>query len=284
MGGRDKRLRAREFRSIEDSFRDLLVYAPGDKEDKQEFIRERTKQLVSKSSYERMFERLVEVAGRGGAGELIFDYVLEAVDDRIRELLWRSRRGQRVSLRESDRRITEVLFFQNGRPRRVAEHLIEYWETMPEPGTPDQATGEANMSSYQHEYEVALSFAGENRSYVKEVARALDRKGVQVFYDEFEETTLWGKDLTVYLDKIYREKAKYCVLFISKEHTKKDWPQFEAQSALARAVEERKEYILPVQMDDTRLEGLTPSVKYVEAENHSPEELAELIERKIQAS
>ncbi len=35
------------------------------------------------------------------------------------------------------------------------------------------------------QYEVALSFAGEQREYVEEVARVLQNRGVSVFYDEF---------------------------------------------------------------------------------------------------
>ncbi len=51
-------------------------------------------------------------------------------------------------------------------------------------------------------YHVALSFAGEDRKYVEEVANELRSKGVKVFYDKFEETKLWGKDLYVYLRDI----------------------------------------------------------------------------------
>ncbi len=37
-------------------------------------------------------------------------------------------------------------------------------------------------------YDVALSFAGEDRDYVDKVAKRLQEKGVKVFYDKFEET------------------------------------------------------------------------------------------------
>ena len=36
-------------------------------------------------------------------------------------------------------------------------------------------------------YHVALSFAGEDRSYVEKVAKQLESHGVDVFYDRFEE-------------------------------------------------------------------------------------------------
>jgi hypothetical protein len=40
-------------------------------------------------------------------------------------------------------------------------------------------------------YHVALSFAGEDRKYVEKVAAQLAADGVDVFYDKFEEATLW---------------------------------------------------------------------------------------------
>ena len=44
-------------------------------------------------------------------------------------------------------------------------------------------------------YHVPLSFAGEDRAYVEKVATLLVSEGVSVFYDKFEEATLWGKNL-----------------------------------------------------------------------------------------
>ena len=60
----------------------------------------------------------------------------------------------------------------------------------------------------QPKFEVALSFAGEDRPYVRRVATALQRAGVRVFYDEYEQATLWGKDLYVHLRELYRTGAQ----------------------------------------------------------------------------
>lgn len=73
----------------------------------------------------------------------------------------------------------------------------------------------------QYQYDVALSFAGENRLYVEQVAEFLKREGINCFYDTYEEIDLWGKDLYVHLDKIYRLKARYCVMFISASYKDK---------------------------------------------------------------
>lgn len=45
------------------------------------------------------------------------------------------------------------------------------------------------------DYDVALSFAGENREYVDQGAEFLKETGLRVFYDRFEEANLRGKIL-----------------------------------------------------------------------------------------
>ena len=95
-------------------------------------------------------------------------------------------------------------------------------------------------------YEVALSFAGEQRGYVEEVALALQARGVSVFYDEFEIIALWGKDLGQELQEIYERKSGYVVIFISKAWVAKAWPRHERRAALSRAIQETGEYLLPV--------------------------------------
>src|SRR5207248_2119071 len=59
------------------------------------------------------------------------------------------------------------------------------------------------------DYDVALSFAGEDRAYVEEVARALSAAGVKVFYDKLEEADLWGKNLYTHLSDVYRKRARF---------------------------------------------------------------------------
>ena len=54
-------------------------------------------------------------------------------------------------------------------------------------------------------YDVALSFAGEQRAYVEKVAAALRRRGHRPFYDDYEKASLWGKDLYEHLDCVYQK-------------------------------------------------------------------------------
>jgi hypothetical protein len=132
-----------------------------------------------------------------------------------------------------------------------------------------------------YEYEVALSFAGEDRTYVDQVATGLKSRGVPVFYDRFEQVALWGKDLVEHLDEVYRKKARFCVVFLSKAYKQKLWTNHERKSALARAFQERSEYILPVRFDDTEIPGILPTTGFIDLKGTPPEHLTEMLMEKL---
>lgn len=131
-----------------------------------------------------------------------------------------------------------------------------------------------------YKYDVALSFAGKNREYVEEVATFLESYGVKVFYDKFEQADLWGKDLYYHLNEIYKKKAKYTIMFISKAYAESLWTNHERKSAQARAFNESKEYILPIKFDDTEIKGLDATVAYLDATVYSSKEVAQLFIQK----
>jgi len=130
-------------------------------------------------------------------------------------------------------------------------------------------------------YDVALSFAGQDRRYVTQVAEQLKLRGIRVFYDEYEQADLWGKNLYDHLSKVYRQSAKYCIVFISKFYAERLWTTLERQSAQARAFNDNQEYILPVRFDDTQIPGLPETIGYIDLRTTTPIELAELAAIKL---
>ena len=131
------------------------------------------------------------------------------------------------------------------------------------------------------EYDVALSFAGEDRAYVEMVADCLVARGVKVFYDTNETAVLWGKDLYTHLTSIYKDKSRYTLMFISRYYRDKLWTKHERRAAQARAFEEDHEYILPARFDDTEIEGLLSTVGYIDLRRHSPHEVCVLVCQKL---
>jgi 5'-methylthioadenosine/S-adenosylhomocysteine nucleosidase len=118
------------------------------------------------------------------------------------------------------------------------------------------------------EYDVALSFAGEDRAHAEALANDLKKRGIRVFYDEYEQATIWGKDLYVHLHDVYNRRAQYCVIFASKRYAEKLWTSHERQAAQERAFEEKgREYILPVRIDSTPIPGLPKTIGYLRIED-----------------
>lgn len=131
------------------------------------------------------------------------------------------------------------------------------------------------------DYDICLSFAGEDRKYVEAVAKELKDRGIRTFYDMYEEDHLWGKDLFEHLDYVYGQAARYCVMFISKHYARKVWTSHERKAAQERALKDHQEYILPARFDSTPLPGVRSTIGYVSVSNKTPEDFANLIIRKL---
>lgn len=123
-------------------------------------------------------------------------------------------------------------------------------------------------------FAIGLSFAGEQRPYVQDVALSLKEKGVTVFYDRFHEVDLWGCDLVDTLNDLYSERLNLVVVFVSKEYVEKDFTNVERRAALSKAITTRQKYVMPVRFDSTKLPGLPNTVAYLHAAENSPEQLA----------
>lgn len=131
-------------------------------------------------------------------------------------------------------------------------------------------------------FDVALSFAGTERSFAEELAKRVRDAGFEVFYDEFYPEQLWGKDLVVFFDNIYRKVSRYCVMFVSHEYADRMWTTHERRSAQARAVEEKgNEYILPIRVDNTELEGLHPTIGYLSLSQYEIPRIADILTAKL---
>ena len=131
-----------------------------------------------------------------------------------------------------------------------------------------------------YDFDVALSFAGEDRAIVHDVAADLKERGLHPFYDQDFATQLWGEDLYAYLDDVYRKRARFTIMFVSRHYASKRWTNHERQSAQARALESGAVYVLPVRLDDTELPGLRPTVSYLDARAMTATELAAAIAAK----
>lgn len=131
----------------------------------------------------------------------------------------------------------------------------------------------------EYKYDVSLSFAGEQRGYVEQVAIFLEEKGYDIFYDEFDKHSFWGKDMEKFFINIFKIISEYCIMFISNEYMEKYWPSLERRSALERALSEKTEYVLPVKFDDFDIPELK-GIGYLNGARHTPQYIADCFVKK----
>ncbi len=140
------------------------------------------------------------------------------------------------------------------------------------------------MASDKFEYDVAVSFAGEERATAERFSELLRAKGFSVFYDFWKKADLWGRNLYSHLAEVYSKKAQFCVMFLSAAYAKKAWPRHEMEAAQTRAFRENEAYILPVRIDDTAIPGIGETVAYLDLRRETIEEVAKIAIEKIMAA
>ena len=133
------------------------------------------------------------------------------------------------------------------------------------------------MESQSWQYDVALSYAGEDRAQARDLAKRIQTAGYSVFYDEFEE--LWGQDLSVKLHEVYGKQSRFCVIFVSKYYLQKSWTNAERKTVLARAMQHDTTYLLPIRLDDSDLPGLAGVIAYKDLRHQSMDAIFTSLER-----
>lgn len=138
----------------------------------------------------------------------------------------------------------------------------------------------------EKEYDLAFSFAGEDRSYVEAVKEECEKIGIKVYYDEDRKIDQWGLSFIQEQRDVYAGyKTKYFVPFISEHYFKKAIPTDEFKSALTKSIEEDG-YILPIKVDESDISSkyLHPHIQYLKATNYSPAELAQAFKEKLKGN
>lgn len=133
---------------------------------------------------------------------------------------------------------------------------------------------------HNYKYDVAISFAGEQRIYAEKLVKKLNQCGLKVFYDNWESTSMWGSDLTKYLAKVYTQEALYTITIFSKEYIKKFWTKLEFEIMQSRQYKQ-DEYILPITIDGTIPENWPKTRGYIESNEYSIDEIALKVRNKI---
>lgn len=133
-------------------------------------------------------------------------------------------------------------------------------------------------------FKVALSFPGEKREFVHQIASHLTEKlGLNtVFYDMDYQAHLARPNLDLLLQKIYRDNADLIVVFLCKEYDDKEWCGLEWR-AIREIIKTRNDSgIMLFRFDDADVKGIFSIDGYIDLRQISPDQAALYILERVQ--
>lgn len=112
-------------------------------------------------------------------------------------------------------------------------------------------------AGHDKEFDVAISFAGENRKLAKYIAEQLELVDVPVFYDEYYEGNYLGKAWNREFERIFVNDSSYVLCLLDSNHRDKIWPTFERECFKKRVPLAE---VIPVYLDDTVFVGIPDDI------------------------
>jgi hypothetical protein len=141
-------------------------------------------------------------------------------------------------------------------------------------------------SSGPRRFAIALSFPGEHRAFVADVAGRLasDFGKDRVLYDKYYEAEFARLDLDVYLPRLYRTQSELIVLFLCPEYAAKRWCNLEwrhIRQLIATVNESRIMLLRYGYSGDFEELGILPGDGTINFEGRAAEDIAEKIRERF---
>jgi hypothetical protein len=112
-------------------------------------------------------------------------------------------------------------------------------------------------SPHDYEWDIALSFAGENRELARAIADNLGTLDARVFFDEHFEANFLGRAWHAEFERIFATDSRLVVCLLDVHHLEKIWPTFERECFAPRVSEGE---VIPVLLDETRFPGIPADI------------------------
>ncbi len=132
-------------------------------------------------------------------------------------------------------------------------------------------------------YDVAFSFAGENRNFVEIIRNALLSKNLKIFYDNSSTSELWGEDLSITLPDHYNS-SKLVILFVDKYYLQKMWTIFERQTIISNYIESngiKNVIVVLLNGFNKKIPGIPKGIDYFNCITKEPNRIIDLLINKI---
>lgn len=130
-------------------------------------------------------------------------------------------------------------------------------------------------------YDIGLSFAGEDRKYVEDVKKELEKMGHSCFLDNEHRVDFTGENLFEFFGDIYMNRCSFCAMFVSEQYVKKSYPGFERQIIKKRTERDSlTNFMIPIAMTTDDNSWIPFELGRLDKEK-DPEEMAKLINAHI---
>ena len=190
----------------------------------------------------------------------VFDKIIEAIHARLQQVVMGNDRARGIGPLEP----------KSHPPQGQSEGLL------PSEGSPPMAVN-------AQRFRVALSFPGEHRAFLANVAAHLARNigKERVFYDAYYEAELARPDLDTYLQAIYHDQSELIVVFLCADYERKEWCGLEWRAIRDLLKKKQAAMIMPIRFDNTHIPGLFSIDGYVNVDERSPDAIAALIMQRL---
>jgi TIR domain len=128
-------------------------------------------------------------------------------------------------------------------------------------------------------FRIALSFPGEHREFIEEVAghlaAAVGRE--RVLYDQYYESEFARVDLDTYLQRLYHDDSELIAVFLCADYQDKEWCGLEWRAVRDLIKRRQASSVMPLRFDNTEIPGLFSTDGYIWIGDRSPREIADRI-------
>ncbi|MBI4996328.1 MAG: TIR domain-containing protein [Rhodocyclales bacterium] len=159
---------------------------------------------------------------------------------------------------------------------RTIEHLLEN----PTIGRSDEPFSKIEKIKFK----AALSFPGEKREYVGEVARELREKlgNDAIFYDLDYQAELARPNLDLLLQNIYRNNSELIIVFLCKEYDEKEWCGLEWRAIRDVIKSNCDSRVMLMRFDDADVRGTFSIDGFIDLRHIAPNQAADYILSRLQ--
>jgi len=138
---------------------------------------------------------------------------------------------------------------------------------------------DVTIAPQQKRFRIALSFPGEHRPFVEQVAtRLAESVGFdKVLYDKFHEAEFARPNLDTHLQRLYHDETDLIAVFLCAEYEQKKWCGLEWRAIRDLINGPQAATVMLLRFDKSEIPGMFPTDGYVWIGDRTPDDIANLI-------